>query len=218
MLETLNSSQIIALLGNIAANLQKQKEWLTQLDSVAGDGDLGVTMTIGFSAIVKETGGLSSETVGNLLLRAGMALNRAAPSTLGTLLATAFMRAGREVKTNSAVGLDQLVSMARAAMQGIMERGGAKPGDKTILDAFMPAVQAMERAAGESKDILVALEAALDAARDGMKATEAMRPIVGRASWIADRSLGNPDPGAGALVVILEGAVDYCRTIGEGGL
>ncbi|HHY97731.1 MAG TPA: DAK2 domain-containing protein [Firmicutes bacterium] len=217
MLETLNSSQIIDLLGNVAANLQRRKEWLTQLDSVAGDGDLGVTMTIGFSAIVKEMENLSNETVGNLLFKAGIALNRAAPSTLGTLLATAFMRAGREVKTNPAVGLDELVSMAKAAMQGIMERGGAKPGDKTILDAFMPAVQAMEKAAGGGKDILVALEAALEAARDGMKATEAMRPAVGRASWIADRSLGNPDPGAGALVVILEGAVDYCRAIsGEG--
>lgn len=211
MLESLNSGQIIALLNGVASHVQERMEWLTQLDSVAGDGDLGVSMNLGFSAVSKEAENLNNETVGNILFKAGMAFNRAASSTLGTLLATAMMRAGREVKAVSSVGVKELATMAQAAVQGMSERGGAKLGDKTILDALIPAARAMEESAKQSADILKAFEAALAAAKEGMKATEAMKPAIGRASWLAERSVGHPDPGAGALVTVLEGAVEYCR-------
>ncbi len=179
---------------------------LNRLDAAAGDGDLGVTITLGCNAVKKMLPDLASQDIGTVVSRSGMAFNTAASSTFGALFAIGAMRAGKEARGAEEIDLSLLARMVRAGEQGIMERGKAQRGDKTLLDALGPAAGALETAAAESRTLDEAVRSAIEAARAGVEATRQMRARSGRAAWIADRSVGQPDPGATVVLLMFEAA------------
>jgi phosphoenolpyruvate---glycerone phosphotransferase subunit DhaL len=199
------AEQVRGAILRVARALEAHKERLTELDQAMGDGDLGITagkMATALSAYAADepvTG-----DVGTYLAQAGMAVNRAASSSLGTLLATAAMRAGKEVRGQTEVDAVDLARMLAAADAGIQERGKAKPGDKTIIDVLHPAAAAFAAARAEGADVAAAAGRMLDAARAGRDAVTPLRSRIGRASWVGERTEGLVDPGCEAGVVVLE--------------
>jgi dihydroxyacetone kinase len=202
--EPLSSEQLRDGLARMARALMGHAGELNALDAVMGDGDLGVTMRLGCQAVLDDLAGLAGADVATICTRTGMAFNRAAASTMGALIATAGMRAGREAKGADAIDLALLARMVAAAEAGMRERGKAQRGEKTLLDALIPAAEALERAAAEDAGFKAAALQALQAARAGRDATIAMRATIGRARWAGERTVGQPDAGASALVIALE--------------
>ena len=136
-------------------------------------------------------------------MNAGMATNRAAPSTLGTLTATALMRAGKVAKGKTEIGPDDLVQMFNAAVEGVQQRGKANLGDKTIVDAMHPSAEAFEAAVIEGQSLSEAGKKTLQAAEEGRDRVTPLRSKIGRASWVGERTEGKIDPGCEAFVVVL---------------
>jgi len=197
--------QVRAAILRVARALEAHKEHLTALDQAMGDGDLGITagkMAAALTAYAADEP--QAADVGTYVAQAGMAVNRAASSSLGTLLATAAMRAGKEVRGQAEVTAADLARMLTAADAGIQERGKAKPGDKTIIDVLHPAAEALAFAVEEGADAAAVASRMLEAARAGRDAVTPLRSRVGRAGWVGERTEGLVDPGCEAGVVILE--------------
>lgn len=191
-----------AIFRAIAEDVVPQADVLRDLDSQIGDGDLGITVTRGMESVLGGLDDLEGKPVSDQLARSGMAFNRAAASTFGVLFATAMMRGGAAVKDKNA-GVDDVVAIGRAALQGLMDRGKAKLGDKTLLDALAPAIDAFDEAQQAGKSLSDATDAAVTAAKAGMDATTSMKSQVSRASWVGERSIGVQDPGATAVTFML---------------
>ena len=187
--------------------LHSEAERLTFLDQAMGDGDLGITLGKIASALTEYAETASVSDVGKFLGGAGIAANRAGSSTMGTLLATALMRAGKVVGGKAEVSGADLVAMFKAADAGMQERGKAKPGDKTVLDALHPASEAFAAARALGKPLAEAGILALRAAEDGRDRVTPLRSRVGRASWVGERTEGQVDPGCAAFVIILKALV-----------
>lgn len=209
MRSAISSADLLAILEKMATDMEAQKNYLCELDGAMGDGDQGVTMAIGFGAIRKALHGWRDQDVGAVITKAGLTFNGTAASTIGALLATACMRAGREAKGKAEIGLDDLARMLEAALVGIQERGKAQVGDKTVLDALAPAVAALKAAAEQGAPLTEALRQSLAAAEAGVKATIPMKSKMGRAAWIAERSVGHQDPGATSFYLMWKSAVEY---------
>jgi dihydroxyacetone kinase len=142
-------------------------------------------------------------------MRSGMAFNRKAASTFGALYATVLMRAALEAKGLDEVGPAELAAMLEAAAQGVRERGKAEVGDKTMLDALVPAAEAMRQAVDSGASLVEAVAAAAAAADEGARATVGLKSKKGRASWFSDRTEGIQDPGATAVALILASLKEY---------
>jgi phosphoenolpyruvate---glycerone phosphotransferase subunit DhaL len=209
MRTTITSADVLAILAKMATDMEAQKDYLCELDGAMGDGDQGVTMAIGFGAIRKILDSLKDQDVGTIVTKSGLAFNGTAASTIGALLATACMRAGREVKGKHAIGLADVARMLEAAQLGIQERGKAQVGDKTVLDALAPTAAALKAAADAGTPLPEALAQSLAAAEAGVKATIPMKSKMGRAAWIAERSVGHQDPGATSFYLMWKSAVEY---------
>ena len=188
----------------VAGAMEAERDRLTDLDAALGDGDLGVTMAIGCRAVRETLSSLAESDVGTVLMRAGSAFGGAAASTMGVLIATALIRAGKVGQGLTELGTADLARLARAALEGIQQRGKAQVGDKTVLDALVPAVAALEEAAQAGLSPAEAVTRAAAAARSGAEATTGMLSRTGRAGWLQERSVGHPDPGAVACAMALE--------------
>ena len=201
--ETLSVQDVIAGISAMCAALIDRAEELSALDAAMGDGDMGVTMRLGGQAVIDGLPDLAAADLSAVLLRSGMTFNRTASSTIGAFVATAGMRAGKEAQGAAAIDLPLLARLVAAAAQGIRDRGKAAVGDKTLLDALVPASEALNDAAARGASMAEAARAALAAAEAGREATIPMRSQVGRAGWVGDRTIGHPDPGATAIVIML---------------
>jgi dihydroxyacetone kinase len=208
MTETVSKQAVVAATERVCTALKEQKDYLTSLDQEMGDGDMGITLAKIARALESYIEDASDDDIGKFLLGAGMAANRAAPSTLGTLLATALMRAGKAVKDKTELTPDDLTEIFSAADDGIQERGKAKPGDKTIIDAVHPARIAFNDAVAEGVSLEEAGVRALRAAEEGRDQVIPQRSKIGRASWVGERTEGKVDPGCGAFVVMLSAIVE----------
>jgi dihydroxyacetone kinase-like protein len=140
----LNSSDLEGLFAKVKDIMVENKENLFKLDSAIGDGDLGITMATGFSKVYEMISILEEEDIGRVFMKVGMTLAETVPSTLGTLMATGFMRAGKTIKGKTEVDLSDFVLIMSAFVEGIMERGKAKPAEKTIIDSLYPAFEALK--------------------------------------------------------------------------
>jgi dihydroxyacetone kinase-like protein len=195
-------SQIATILTKLAEEVANKKEWLVELDSRIGDGDLGLTMDRGFSALAEESAKYEDKDIGKFFVKAGLVLNKVAPSTMGTLVSTAIMRMGKTWNGKTELTPEDIFTGFEAAVVGIKERGKSQLGDKTVLDALIPAVDALKEGLLEGKDLPNALRDAYQAALQGFEHTKEMQSKVGRASWFQEGSIGNPDPGAGLITVV----------------
>lgn len=188
----------------ISAHINANKDLLIELDSALGDGDLGLTMSTGFEAAVEALEADAGEDLGKTLMQVGMAVNNKAPSTMGTLISSAILRAARVVKGKAEFDDQDCVEMAKAAVQGIKDRGKAERGDKTILDSLIPAVEALEARLQEGASIKEALQDAAQAAKQGFEATAEMVSQKGRGHYYGEKSRGHKDPGAAVGMLIFE--------------
>jgi len=211
MRDRFTAEDVRAALERVGQEALGYADRLRELDAASGDGDLGVTMTIGWNAVRATLPSLPRDDIGALLAQTGMSFNKAAASTFGVLLATALMRAGRELKGASEVGLPETIKAFEAATQGVRERGKAEVGDKTMLDALAPAIEALRRVQGEGQPLAAALDAAAQAAAEGARATAGKTPKFGRASWLGPRAAEVQDPGATAVALMLRSLADFAR-------
>ena len=197
------SADVAAAARRVAAALKADQDMLTELDQAVGDGDLGVTAVKLAEALESAAGQGGGADLGKFLAQTGMALNRAAPSTMGTLMATALMQAGKTVTGKESLAVADLAQLLRAATEGVQARGKASLGDKTLLDVLHPASEAFVAAISAGKSLPVAAEAMVAAARDGRDRVTPLRNKIGRAGWLGERTEGRVDPGCGLAVVVL---------------
>jgi dihydroxyacetone kinase-like protein len=195
-----------SVLIRVAEDVVAAQAELNQMDGVAGDGDLGLTMSTGARALIAIAPELETLDLASALRRCGTELARKAPSTSGTLLATAFLRAAGAVAGDKPPAA-LLAAALSASQTGIEQRGKASVGDKTLLDALAPAQAATQAAADAGLDLCEALRAAARAAAEGADATRNMRARVGRAGWLAERSEGHVDAGAHLVALVLASTV-----------
>jgi dihydroxyacetone kinase phosphoprotein-dependent L subunit len=182
--------------------MKANQERLDSLDAVAGDGDHGATMVMGWGRVTAALATTESEeTIAVLLRRAGAAFADVGGS-IGPLWGTALLRAGREVGESDGLDLDSAIRVVDSATTGIAERGRSKEGDKTLLDVLGPASRAFTKAGEEVRSSEDAVLAGHDAARDGLLATAQMSALRGRARRLSARSRGHQDPGAASAYLI----------------
>ena len=200
--QVLDTERLRAGVLSACARVLAARAELTSLDAAAGDGDLGESLAIGFAAVAKELRDGEAGDAGAVLLRAGTALSRSAPSTFGTLLGMAWRDAGRALAGHTELTAADVVRALDVMAAGVARRGDVGPGQRTVLDGLLAS---RDRAAAAGADAFAALAAAADGARAGAEATASMRPQVGRAGWIGERAQGRPDAGASAWAVIADG-------------
>jgi len=200
----LTTTNIIAILKEAASDFESHSEELRQLDAIIGDGDLGVTVELGSKALRQYLASPDEDNIGQLLVKCGLQFNKASPSTFGTLLASAFMGAGKATAGQEKIEIKDLGLMGGGAIDGVKKRGKAEVGDKTMLDCLVPAVEAFKKELAGDKDAEVALKAAVTAAEEGMKATIPMMSKHGRASWHGENTVGVQDAGATAMYYLIE--------------
>jgi dihydroxyacetone kinase len=208
MADNIPNEAIIATIRRVSAALLESSDHLTELDQAMGDGDTGITLTKVANALIEYVDTTPMEDVGVFLAGAGMATNRAAPSTLGTLTATALIAAGKAAKGRTSITTRDVVMMFDDAVAAIEMRGKAQLGDKTLVDAMFPASMAFGSAIDAGLPMSLAGGQALAAAEHGRDTVTPLRSRIGRASWLGERTEGRVDPGCEAFVIVLTAIVN----------
>ncbi len=202
-MQTLTRDHIVQWLKHLAATLEANKDYLTQLDAAIGDADHGINMDRGFKKVLSQLPTVQDKDIGTILKTVGMALISSVGGAGGPLYGTLFMRAGMAVGSKYELTPEDLVTMWRAAVDGVIQRGRAQLGDKTMVDALLPAVEAMQQALEQGGDIIAVLQAGVAAAEKGRDATIPLVARKGRASYLGERSAGHLDPGATSSHLVL---------------
>ena len=189
-----------------AADVADQRDYLVDLDRAIGDGDHGENMDRGFKAAVEALGQAQPASVAEVLKTVAKTLMSTVGGAAGPLYGTAFLRASKAAGDGELDGAG-VAAVIAGALEGIQARGKATTGEKTMVDAWTPALEAARAAAESGSDPAAVLEAAATAAEAGAAATEPMRATKGRASYLGERSIGHLDPGAVSTSLILRAAV-----------
>jgi dihydroxyacetone kinase-like protein len=173
------------------------------MDQVVGDGDLGLTMAGGFGGAAKDAEAFTETEPGKFFMKAGMAINKHAPSTMGTIMATGFMRGGKAVAGKTELTSADLALFFQAFLDGVMERGKAKPGEKTVVDAILPAAEAAKAAV--DKSLPDAMADILAGAKKGLEDSKALMSQHGKAAVFREKTMGLEDPGCAAFCCMVQG-------------
>ena len=205
-----DNAKVIAILKNIIAAIEENAQFLTDLDAAIGDNDHGINMARGFKKVDADLPGLEGKDIGAILKKVGMDLVSTVGGSSGPLYGTAFMKAGAKAAGKNEISLDDFIVMMDEAIGGVQLRGKAVKGEKTMLDAMIPAQEAMKAAAAGGADAAAVLRAGVKAAEEGVEYTKTIIATKGRASYLGERSIGHQDPGATSFTVILQAiAVAY---------
>ena len=189
------------IVGTIARTAVENEKYFCDLDAVVGDGDFGYSLARGFEIVLSDFDDLEYEDAGGLLKKTALVLTKRIGGTSGPIWGTAFLRAGAKLSTPDP-SADDVIAALRAAIDGIKQRGNSDLGDKTLLDALVPAVDTLEASLGEGA--ATALERAAVTARESAEATKGMLAQRGRASYTGDRSRDSVDAGAVGVAVMFE--------------
>lgn len=173
------------------------------LDAIVGDGDFGYSMARGFEVVLGSWQEIDRSSIGGLLKAVAMMITGRMGGTSGPIWGTAFLRAAVVAGDKSELEPDEVISMLRAAIEGVKNRGKATLGDKTLLDAFIPAVDELARGLATGASTSSALSGAADVAESAVESTSRLVAKRGRASYSGERSIGTPDPGAVAVALML---------------
>ena len=203
----LGKDDIIKILQNLKQLFNDNRDYLVELDARMGDGDLGLTMSKAFTAVYDELRDTAETDIGKILMKAGMLMAKAAPSTMGTIMGTGFMRGGKTISGKDAISTTDLAEFFQAFVTGIMERGKAKPGEKTVIDSLKPVADTLVGLKGE--DVEKALQEALLSSEKGLESTKNMVAQHGRIAYYKEQSKGQEDPGATAGVILMKGFLIY---------
>ena len=189
----------------MAAAMEEHRRYLTKLDSEIGDGDHGNNMHRGFQAVLERLDGADPSSPADVLKIVSMALVSKVGGAAGPLYGTAFLRASSALQDRDEISAEDAAEALEAALGGIRQRGKAEAGDKTIVDALEPAVEAAKGAASDGS-VAQVFRAAADAAEEGAEATVPLTARKGRASYLGARAQGHQDPGATSTYLLLEAA------------
>jgi dihydroxyacetone kinase-like protein len=201
-------SKVIEMVKRMGADIEANKEFLTELDNVIADGDHGINMDRGFKAVDAIVPTFADKDIGTILKQVGMKLLSTVGGASGPLYGTAFMKAGALVAGKTEVDMTDFIAMLEAAIDGVVKRGKATTGEKTMLDSMIPADEAIKASYAADQDVKKAFEAGVKAAEDGIEYTKTIKATKGRASYIGDRSIGHQDPGATSFTIMLKGIAD----------
>ncbi len=199
-----DSKKITSIIKEIGNVIQKEKDFLTELDSFIGDADHGINMARGFKEVEKKLPGLEDKDVGTILKTVGMTLVSTVGGASGPLYGTAFMKAGMAIGAKNDIDGDDFITALNAAVEGIKMRGKSHEGEKTMLDALIPALNTIKNVYEENKDFKAALEQGVKAAEEGVEYTKTIIATKGRASYLGERSIGHQDPGATSSYLMLK--------------
>jgi phosphoenolpyruvate---glycerone phosphotransferase subunit DhaL len=191
----------------IADAIAENTDYLTQLDSAIGDADHGVNMHRGFVAVVAALDAYDAETVGDVFVRTGTTLVSKVGGASGPLYGSAFRAIGKALPAPE-ISPKDLAAALQAGLDAVRKLGAAAPGDKTMVDAYVPAVDAFTGAAKGDADLATAAGKAADAAAEGMRSTIDMQARKGRASYLGPRSIGHQDPGATSTAIVFRCLVE----------
>jgi dihydroxyacetone kinase-like protein len=201
---SVQASTVTAWMSEIAASVSAERDYLTQLDAAIGDGDHGINMDRGFGAVQEALAEQDTDVPpGRLLIVAGKTLVSKVGGASGPLWGSAFRRVGRSLGDAPEWDAEQLVEALAAARDGVVELGAAAPGDKTMVDALTPAVDAMRSSLEGGATLQAAVTAAAEAAEEGARATVPLQARKGRASYLGERSIGHQDPGATSVALVM---------------
>jgi phosphoenolpyruvate---glycerone phosphotransferase subunit DhaL len=201
-------ADVEAVVRTIATVAVDNEKYFGDLDAVVGDGDFGYSMARGFELVLQGWNDFDRTDIGTFLKKVAVVITSRIGGTSGPIWGTAFLRAGAAAGAADRLSPDQVVAMLRAAIAGIMARGKSDVGDKTLLDALVPAVDAAEAAVLEGGTAASALRAAATTARERAEATRSMIAKRGRAAYTGERSIGTLDAGAVAVAVMFEALAD----------
>lgn len=200
----LTKEQIVQWLQTFATELEQNKDYLTELDSAIGDADHGINMDRGFKKVISQLPGVADQDIGSILKTVSMTLISSVGGASGPLYGTLFLRASTVVAGSQELKSEDIVALLQAGLDGVVQRGKAGLGDKTMLDVLFPAVVTFRHAVGEGKSALEAMQQTVAAAERGMKDTIPMLARKGRASYLGERSIGHQDPGATSAYLMLK--------------
>jgi dihydroxyacetone kinase-like protein len=192
----ITAEQVIRFIEGVAARIKEHRDELVQLDSAIGDADHGINMDRGFTMVLEKLPTVADKDIGTILKTVGMTLVSTVGGASGPLYGTAFIRAGMALADRYELTPAEVVAALEAALEGIMARGKAQRGEKTMVDAIGPGVDVLKEAQASGEDFVSAMRRAVAAVEAGMKATIPMLATKGRASYLGQRSVGHQDPGA----------------------
>jgi len=201
---TVSKEQIIKWLEKSADVIQENKDYLTQLDAEIGDADHGVNMARGFKKVAEKLPSIADKDISNILKITGMTLISSVGGASGPLYGTFFMRAATPGNGKDVLDAIDLCAMFKGGVDGIVQRGRPNLRDKTMFDAWAPALDAMQAALSNGSDTLTIVKAGAAAIEQGMKNTIALQAKKGRASYLGERSIGHQDPGATSSFLIFK--------------
>ena len=202
--KNLNTKEFIQIFFKICENIEKNKDYFSELDRAIGDGDHGVTMSIGWTAVKEKLSEFSDDiTFDKICIQIASSFLNAVGASAGPLYATALMRGGAKLKGLKSVNSSQMADFFEAAANGIKERGKAELGDKTMFDVWFPVSQVMKINAEQNEDIIEILLKGSLMADQAMKSTKDMLSNKGRSSKLGERSKGHIDPGAASSEMII---------------
>jgi dihydroxyacetone kinase-like protein len=204
----ITSDQIIAWIERYAAHIAEQKEYLTQLDAAIGDADHGANMHRGFQAVLVKKADLQNNDIGALLKVVAMTLISTVGGASGALYGTFFLQASTMAGGKTELSPSEFGSILEKGLAGIVLRGKAAIGDKTMVDALQPAIKAYKRAVESGEALGEGRSKAVSAAEEGLNLTIPLVARKGRASYLGERSAGHPDPGATSTVLLFRSAAE----------
>jgi dihydroxyacetone kinase-like protein len=205
---TVTKKHILQWLEASAQVMVANQDCLTRLDSEIGDADHGINMSRGFGIVLNQLSDLKDLDIGTIMKKTGMALISSVGGASGPLYGTFFMRMGAAVADKEELDSQELHDMLQSGIAGIVQRGRARSGDKTMVDTWNPALDALKRAIDEHQDTVSAMKMAVAAAQKGMQDTIPMQAKKGRASYLGARSIGHQDPGATSSYLMLKTLLD----------
>ena len=203
---TISRDQFIVWIKDFAGVIAENKEYLTELDSAIGDADHGINMNRGFQAVLAKLPAFENQDIGSIAKNIGMVLISTVGGASGPLYGTLFMQIGKETAGKLELTLNDWTSALDSAVNGVMMRGKANLGDKTMLDSLIPALNTLKDCSANETSLADALSASEKAAEQGMLSTTPLVAKKGRASYLGERSAGTQDPGATSSYYLLKTA------------
>ena len=203
----MNKAELIQVFQSISSVMDKERDYLIELDQQNGDGDLGISMSNGFRAVLSYIQNTDESDLGKIFMKSSAAFNEAAPSSLGTILSFGMIGIAKALKGKAEADFSEMTIAMEQGIALIMEKAGSKPGEKTVLDALVPALDALKSNASSGSQI--AFLRAAEAAAAGSESTKNMLSVHGRAAYYGEKSLGLLDGGSVAGRLIVEAISEY---------
>ena len=200
----MNSAKLIEIINRIGDKIIEEKDFLTELDRPIGDNDHGINMAKGFTDVKNKLPGLADKDIGTILKTTGMALVNTVGGSSGPLYGTLYMKMGMALNGKTEMTFDDFLAAFQVGVEGVGMRGKSTVEEATMLDAMVPALNAMRAAWEQNQDVKAAVEAGVEAAAAGVEHTKDLVATKGRASYVGERGIGHQDPGATSFLFMIQ--------------